>query len=495
VETVAWITELKNTQSCFFFLLSLFYFIKFLQAKQSSVAGVHHAGIPAPNGSYLVSLVFATLAMASKSSTVVLPLVMALCAWWVHRGWRWSVLLRLIPVFILSLMAGFLSLWTQSMEGANDVEWIRTPLERLITAGAVFWFYLGKLAWPHPLIFVYPRWQLAPSHWISYLPTAAAFAVFGLLWWRRGQWRTLYLTYVYFAATLLPVLGILDHFFLRYSFVGDHFQYLASIGPLALLGVALATGCRKLNIAPHWQAIGAGALIALVAVQSWRRVAVYRSNTTLWQDTLQQNPTSYLAYNNLGNEEYNRGLVEQAVADWKKSIELWPHNAEAYSNIGAAYLHMPGKVDEAIANCREALALAPQRFNAHVNLGSALYQMGQYKEALDQFREALRIAPRDFGALNNTAWVLATCSDPTLRNGAEALTLAERAHALVGDAPSMLRTLAAAHAASGDLRGACEIAQDALRLNAGKDVRLALGLRQDMLNYKAPHATKERPQP
>lgn len=486
VETVAWITELKNTQSCFFFLLSILYFIKYLQAGQHDLAERPRSG-----KYYGISVVFAALAMTSKSSAVVLPLVLALFAWWVQGGWRWRMSLRLIPFFIFSAMASLLSIWTQHLEGANEGLLIRTPLERLLTAGAVFWFYLGKLAWPHPLIFVYPRWELNTKDWMWYLPTLSALLVFGLLWWKRATWRSVFLTYVYFGVTLLPVLGILDHFFLRYSFVGDHFQYLASMGPLALLGVGMATAFQKLRLSSASQRLITGLLIVPMALHSWQRTAVYQSNTTLWQDTLEQNPNCYMAYNNLGNEEFARGEVNEAIDDWNKSIELWPENSDGLGNLGAAYLCIPGKLEEAIKYCQMAIKLSPQSFKARVNLGNAFYRKGQIKDALDQYREALHIAPRDFGALNNTAWILATSPDPKLRNGAEAMDLGKRAYALVGERPTLLRTLAAAHAATGDLAGANELANRALRINAGRNAPLAMGLRNDMLNYQPSRPTTE----
>ncbi len=174
--------------------------------------------------------------MASKSSTVILPLVLCLCAWWTSRRWSWRVVAMVGPVFLMAALASALSIWTQRLEGAGDPEWIRPISERVATAGYDVWFYLGKLAWPSPLVFIYPRWRRrGPGP--SYLPVAAVGAVLAVLaWYRTGRLRPCFFAFCYFLVALIPILGLVDQFFWRYSFVGDHFQYLASIGPLAWPG-------------------------------------------------------------------------------------------------------------------------------------------------------------------------------------------------------------------------------------------------------------------
>src|SRR5207244_9457554 len=113
--------------------------------------------------------------------------------------------------------------------------------ERLIIAGRTIWFYLGKLMWPHPLIFVYPRWEISPSRLTAYLPLLAGLAGLVVLWLTRGKWkRSVSFAAAYFVISLFPVLGFFSVYFFRYSFVSDHFQYLASMGPLALAGAGMA---------------------------------------------------------------------------------------------------------------------------------------------------------------------------------------------------------------------------------------------------------------
>ena len=191
---------------------------------------------------YALTLFFAALAMASKSSTVVLPLILCLCAWWVEGRWHWRSMVRVGPVFLMSAAAALIATWSVELHGdTHNPQWILSLPERLVTAGDVVLFYLGKLVWPHPLIFIYPRWEIDASLWVSYVPLSAAIIVLFFLWHERKSWSRPYLfALAYFLAALLPVLGLVNHFFLRYSFVADHLQYLASMGPLALVGAALA---------------------------------------------------------------------------------------------------------------------------------------------------------------------------------------------------------------------------------------------------------------
>ncbi len=235
VESVAWITEMKNTQSGLFFLLSILFFVRWLRARDLD-------GRTGGGWNYALTLLFAALAMASKSSTVILPVVLCLCAWWMEGRWQWRNLARVAPIFLMSIAASAVSIWTQRLQLATDTDpqWVRTWPERLVTAGDAVWFYLGKLLWPHPLITIYPRWQIDAGQWVSYLPLLAVIIVLFILWLKRESWsRPWFFVFAYFLVALLPVLGLVDNSIFRYSLVVDHFQYLASMGPLALAGAGL----------------------------------------------------------------------------------------------------------------------------------------------------------------------------------------------------------------------------------------------------------------
>ena len=401
VESAAWITEMKNTQSGLFFLLSILFFVRWLRPVENQKR----------NGwNYALTLVFAALAMASKSSTVILPVALCLCAWWVEGRWQWRNLARVVPVFVMSIAASALSIWTQKLQLATftDSQWARTWPERLAGAGDAVWFYLGKLLWPHPLITIYPRWQIDINQWISYLPLLAVIVVLFILWLKRKSWsRPWFFIFAYFLAALLPVLGLVDNPIFRYSLVFDHFQYLASMGPLALAGAGMVTLADFVIPDRYWlqSSLCAGLLVVLGLV-SWQRAWVYESEETLWTDTLVKNPECWLGHGNLGSAFLQKGELDKAIAQFKTALEINPNYPEAHYNLGAV-LGQKGQLDKAIDHYQKAVEINPNLAEARNNLGLALVQKGRVDEAITQYQKALEIVPYDAKANNNLGFALA----------------------------------------------------------------------------------------
>lgn len=386
-ETVAWITELKNTQSCLFYLLAVIFFVRWLRAEGQDSPGSRP-------WDYALVLASAAMAMASKSSTVVLPLVLCACAWWMSGRWRWRYLTALLPVFLMSIASSALSLWTQHLEGANDPAWARALPERIAVAGNVAWFYIGKLLWPSPLVFIYPRWHVDWTHAAAYLPSAAACAALAILWLNRGgRLRPVFFSFVYYLLALLPVLGLADQYFWRYSFVGDHFQYLASIGPLALAGAAITTALRNPRKGmPVLAPLCCGALLAALAVMTARECPKYHDSESLWRSTIAANPGAWMAHNNLGAVLMHSGRVDEAVEHFRRSLELQPGNAAAHANLADALFRV-GRTDEALMHFGKALELDPGNIATETDLGVALLQLGRIEEAISHLQRALGTNP------------------------------------------------------------------------------------------------------
>ena len=389
VESVAWITEMKNTESGLFFLLTILFFVRWLGAKELDERTGGRCN-------YALTLLFAALAMASKSSTVILPVVLCLCAWWMERRWYWRNLGRVIPIFVLSIAASALSIWTQRLQLATitDPQWMRTWPDRLATAGDAVWFYLGKLLWPYPLITIYPRWQIDAEQWVSYLPLLAVIVILSIFWLNRECWfRAFFFAFAYFTAALLPVLGLIDNFIFHYSLVFDHFQYLASIGPLALTGTGLALFSKFIIPKKRWLHWSLCAeLLLILGLTSWERTRDYESPETLWTDTLAKNPNSWVGQNNLGLVFLEAGQIDEALEKFQKALEINPSYGEAHSNLGLA-LFQEGRLDEAIAHYQKALAMNPKSFVTHCDLGNAFLQKGRVNDAIVQYENALKIKP------------------------------------------------------------------------------------------------------
>jgi len=399
VESVAWISEMKNTESSLFFLLSILFFVKSLTASASNFPF-------AANWNYGLTLFFAALAMASKSSAVILPIVLCLCAWWVEGRWHWRNLVKTLPVYLMSLAAGIITIWTLKAHGAGDSHVAHSLPQRLLVAGDAVWFYLGKLIWPHPLVFMYPRWIIDAARWSSYLPLLAVILIWFVLWLNRGSWaRPWFFVVSYFLVALFPVLGLFDNNAFRFSFVFDHFQYLASMGPLVLAGVGMVRLAALAIPGKRWlQSTLAAGVLLILGISSWQRTWVYQSEQTLWNDTLARNPDCWVGYYSLGNVLAQNGHLDDGISFLQQAVKINPNYAEARVNLGNA-LAQKGRLNDAIVQFRTALELHPSDIDAHNNLGLSLLENGSADEAMIQCREALTIDPNYGPAHNNLGLV------------------------------------------------------------------------------------------
>jgi protein O-mannosyl-transferase len=500
VESVAWITEMKNTESGLFFLLSIFFFVEGLGKRDSE----RQSG---RDWNYALTLLFAALAMASKSSTVVLPAVLCLCAWWLKGRWQWrgmaSVIpATVIPVSLMSIVASAISIWAQRLQLANveASQYVRTWPQRLTGAGDAVWFYLGKLLWPHPLVTVYPRREFAVSRWYSYLPLLAVVLVLLIFWFKRRSWaRAWFFALAWFLIALLPVLGFFDNSIFRLSLVFDHFQYLASMGPLALAGAGLVwlgrRAATRFATATRWpvQPLAGTAVLVILGLVSWQRVWAYESQTTLWTDTVAKNPDCWAGYYTLGDVFSRQGQTDEAIAYFRTALAINPNYVQAHNNLGMA-LSRTGRVDEAIVHFRKALEIDPGYAAAYNNLGNTLGSGGRLDEAIEQYQMALKINPNYAEAHNGLGTVLArqghldeaiaqyntalqinaryadahyNIGDILLHNRrpGEAVVQFEKALEIQPDHPDAYNDLGLALAQEGRIDEAIARFQDALRLN------------------------------
>jgi tetratricopeptide (TPR) repeat protein len=456
VESAAWITELKNTQSCFFYLLAIIFFLKWLALAEAPDAG-HVEGFPRARA-YGMALLCATLAILSKSSTVMLPVVLGLCWWWMDGRWRMRNIPWLVPFFMVSAGASLWTIWEQKYANhALGAEWSQSTAQRAIVAGKDVWFYLWKLAWPHPLTFIYPVWTTDASRVTEFFPLAAVIVALLLLWLgRKGAWRPVFFAMAYFAISLFPVLSFFNVYFFRYSFVGDHFQYLASIGPLALAGAGIAAGAKwlRLDKGPVYPAV-AGALLVVLAMLTWLQCGVYFNLETLWRRTLADNPNAWIAHFNLGNILMREGRLDDAVAEFREHLRLKPDSEDGIGNL-ANVLAIQGHTDEAIGEYQTLLQVDPDSVLGNGDYALVLLRRGKVDEAITHAQKAVELARH------------------TDENG--------EGH---NDA-AMLRILAVTYARAGRYPEAIESAKMALqRAESQSNMTLAAALTQEIAGYEA----------
>jgi tetratricopeptide (TPR) repeat protein len=409
VESVAWITERKNLLSGFLYLGSLLSYLHFLglgkETPEESPATAHRPGtrpLATRWGAfYALSLLLYVCALLSKSVTCTLPVIVLLLLWWKRGGVRWRDLVPLAPFFVAGLALGLTTVWAEKhFVGAQGEDWSFSFLDRLLVAGRALWFYAGKLLWPSPLMFNYPRWQIDSTVWWQYLFPVSVAGILAVLWMlRRRIGKGPLVGVLFFAVTLAPALGFFDVYPMRFSFVADHFQYLASLGLIVLFVAVGATGLGRLMPLRPRAVIGAVLLLVLGALV-WKQGYVYRDLETLWLDTIARNPSSWLAHQNLGKEYLDRDRFAEAVSHLNAAVRLKPDEYKAHDNLGNA-MTKQGLLDQAESHYLEALRIRPDYADGHYNLGVLRESQGRLGEAAAQYARALKFMPEHVWAHNN----------------------------------------------------------------------------------------------
>jgi tetratricopeptide (TPR) repeat protein len=450
VESVAWVTERKNLLSASFYLLALWQFLGWVErpsdAVDRSTAG-HEVR------SYVLGSCFFIAALLSKSVTCSLPAVLLLLRWWKVGRIRWREIVPLVPLFCVG---GVLALNTAALErahvGASGAAFSWTLAERFLIAGRALWTYAISLLWPVNLCFIYPRWTVNSGAWWWLLAVGALAVPLALVAWQRRLSAAL-LAVLFFGGTLLPALGFFNIFPMRYTFVADHYQYLASLGLLSLVaGIWLSPRVpgnwswrspSPAHIAIDVRRVLAGAVLIALACLTWQRQRVFGDSWTLWSDTVARNPTSMIANIQMGRLAYRhkdfaaaerylrdglayrtddlethefqtnlahalsaQGRLEEAAAEFQNALARKPDYPEALNGL-ANVVARERRYEEAVALYRKSLAREPGNAVIRTNLGNALSASGDSGSAEEEYRLALASDPTAIPARLGLAMLLA----------------------------------------------------------------------------------------
>ena len=416
VESVAWISERKNVLSGLFYLLALVSYLNFEETEDRRF--------------YFGAFVLFVLALLSKTVTCTLPAVILLLAW--MRGRRVGVrdVARLVPFFVVGAGAGMLTRWVEHASVVGH-DWDLSIWQRSMLAGRAAWFYAGKLAWPSRLSFSYERWILDPRDFLQWSWDALWLGGMLLLWLgRKKMGRGPLAGALFFLLTLSPALGFVNVYPQRYSFVADHFQYLGSLGLIAVFAVGAS------RLAP---AAALAALLPVLGFLTWRQAHIYKNLDTLWRDTAAKNPRSVIAHTNLGWDLYIHGRTDDAIAQYRAALEIEPSMPETNMDLGLAYAKNGRDID-AMTQYLKALKYNPQYVATYLYIGDLLLSRGRNREAAAAYASVLWLNPNlPAATYSNAGYALAALGDypQAIRHLREAIRIDPsfvEAHVRLGDA-------------------------------------------------------------
>jgi protein O-mannosyl-transferase len=393
VESAAWITERKNVLSLVLYLAA---FLAYLRYSEGKAMGQRDAPPTTCHPLLFYFLAFGLFlgALLAKATAFSFPAAILLVIWWQRGCLRWRLdLLPVLPFFAVTIGMGLVTLWLEKNHvGARGPDFDLSFLQRSLVAGRVFWFYLGKLLWPVHLCFIYPRWQPDPGVWWQWLYPVGALGLLSILWLGRRRLGCGPVTVgLFYVGTLFPVLGFMNAYFMRFSFVCDHLVYLSSLGIIALVA-ALLVRAAEVWRTPVLVYCFAVLVLPALGILTWRQCRMYTDMETFWRTTLVRNPDCWMAQNNLGAELLMQGKLAEAAKYLNQALQARPDNASTIYSLGYL-LDIQGKSAEAIQHYESALRYDPDCYGARFYLGIALVQQGKSAEAIPHLERALQIHP------------------------------------------------------------------------------------------------------
>lgn len=392
VSTVAWIAERKNLLAMLFSLLAIRSYL--------------HSEATGSRRSYLACIAFFGLGLLSKSQIVTLPCVLLLLAWWKQGNFGRREILRSVPLFSLSLLLGLATLWVQAERAMGEEVIAPEGLwTRIATGGWAIWFYVSKSLLPINLCMPYPRWHVDAGSFWTWIPLLAGCACLAAAWhWRRLLGKEMFVAVAYFLICLLPVLGIFKWSYLRYSFVADHYLYMAIVGLLALI-ISTVWRVAEGNRMLMQLATAAGCLtVVLFGAQTWRQAATYENMETWCRHTISVHPGIWVAHANLGQALRERDDLDGAERHFRLAVQYGSHIPQLYLNLGDLLIQ-EGRLTELHDLYREGCLKNPQSSHLRYNLAAAHLMSEDRVAARSEFLRVLKSNP-DHALANEQVGVL-----------------------------------------------------------------------------------------
>src|SRR6266496_3055160 len=479
VESVAWIAERKDVLSGVFFMLTLGAYVRY--AREPS------------NIRYLIVAVLFGLGLMTKPMLVTLPFILLLLDYWPLgriRGQKLDVsghenlvmlVVEKIPLVGLSALSSVVTFLAQR----GVVGWTEQlpVLARINNAVVTYVVYMGQMLWPVKLAVFYPhpenRLPLSDVILALAILIAATAAAFVL----RKKGPYLVTGWLWYLGMLVPVIGLVQ---VGWQGHADRYTYLPQIGLYVLLTWTVADLTARWRRQREILSASAAVIISILSWRAWIQSSYWRDSETLFTHALAVTSNNDVAENNLGIVFLRNGQLDDAISKLRAAIDLRPENSPAHENLAKALLQK-GQVADALVHYRKLLELQPDNIEVHNIVGTVLIQQGQAREAIEEWQKVLAIQPDNGNAMSNLAWVFATSPDDSLRDGPQAVQLAEQALRISGARiPIIFRTLAAAYAENGQFSEAIETARRGIDLaNSQGNSGLATELQGYIALYQA----------
>jgi protein O-mannosyl-transferase len=529
VESVAWLSERKDVLSAVLFMLTLAAYVRYARAPSI--------------GRYFIVLMIFALGLMSKPMLVTVPFVFLLLDYWPLRRFdkverfkpgsgitrslnqRPSFLfLEKTPLLVLSGLSCLVTIWAQD-QATGSLE--QLPFTwRLNNALVSYVEYVRQTFWPARLAVFYPYPNDPLSIWKVTLASAFLLAVSAMAIFLRKKRPYVLTGWFWYVGMLVPVIGIVQ---IGEQGHADRYTYLPHIGLFLLIVWGAADLAKTWHLRREYLWLAATITIAALSYGAAVQTSFWKNSERLWDHTLSVTSDNDFAHNNLGflhlrrgeldkaishfetalkirsgksQTRYNLGTAlvhvnlanalaregrpEEAIVHYEQAVKLRPDYGDAYYNLGSV-LFQQGRIDDAIAQWQKALAIQPNDAAAHTSLGNALLQKGWPEQAIVHYQTALQVDPGEVNARNNMAWVLATSSDPSIRNGAKAVSLAAQAVEISGGKDAIFfRTLAASYSECGKFADAIAAAEKGQKIAISRgDSDLARTLEKDIALYRA----------
>jgi len=418
VESVAWVAERKDVLSTFFWMLTLYAYVLYVEHPDWK--------------RYAFTFISFSFGLMAKPMLVTLPFVLLLLDYWPlkrslckpsnsHMDFQQSCtknaqgsfkninvarsLLEKIPLIVLSIIASIMTLIAQQSGEAIMPLQRLSLIERITNAFVSYATYIIKMFWPVDLAVFYPH----PGMWPVWQVCVSILLLAGISTyvWKLSDHPYLRVGWLWYLGTLVPVIGIVQ---VGSQSMADRYTYIPLIGLFIMIAWGIPNILRQWRYKRPVLFLSAGLVLLFLMICTGLQVRHWENSISLFRHAVNVTEGNSTTINNLGNALARKGFLDEAILQYKEAIDLQPNNPYTYTNMGKV-LMLQGKVKDAVISYSKALQLEPQHMKAHFNIGVAYSEIGYNSEAILHYTEAIKINPDFVAAYNNLGILYAKQED------------------------------------------------------------------------------------